>query len=329
MTFLEAYTLRIVGGLQNWYDDNYDEWRFGPKPENESPPAWHDEISASIQLIEPYLSWWERVYADFQDDESRETFVSVMTFRALGHRRIRFPLSTPAYWDHVWRLNETCDPDDIVNVDVYPLHLMRLQSLGIPVSVYTYPQSALNEFILEQYRSNEVFIADGDVVVDCGACWGDSSLNFALRGGNRVYAIEFEQDNLKVLRRNLELNLALADRIQIIEAALWSNSTELAFSAHGQGTYLLEGQGVKTKSMDDLDLGKVDFLKMDIEGSEVNALQGAEKLIKRWHPKLAIAVYHRLYDLPIIMDYLRQFGYKFWLRHFSIHTEETILFARV
>ena len=73
----------------------------------------------------------------------------------------------------------------------------------------------------------------------------------------------------------------------------------------------------------------VDFIKMDIEGAESEALEGAKQTIRAFHPKLAISVYHKLDDFWTIPKYIDQLGmgYRFYLRHFTIHREETVLFA--
>ena len=74
---------------------------------------------------------------------------------------------------------------------------------------------------------------------------------------------------------------------------------------------------------------RVDFIKMDIEGSELAALRGAEETIRRWRPKLAISLYHRYEDfitIPAWIDALG-LGYRFFLDHYSIHAEETVLYA--
>ena len=74
---------------------------------------------------------------------------------------------------------------------------------------------------------------------------------------------------------------------------------------------------------------KADFIKMDIEGAEQQALRGAEKSIRRFKPDMAITVYHSLEDFWQIPQYLvsLNLGYVFYLRHFTIHAEETVLFA--
>jgi len=76
---------------------------------------------------------------------------------------------------------------------------------------------------------------------------------------------------------------------------------------------------------------RVDFIKMDIEGSELSALLGSEATIRRWRPKLAISLYHRPEDFFSIPSWIDSLGveYRFYLDHYSIHHEETVLFAAV
>ena len=68
---------------------------------------------------------------------------------------------------------------------------------------------------------------------------------------------------------------------------------------------------------------------MDIEGAELPALKGAEMSIRRFKPKLAISVYHKQEDIWKIQHWIEglDLGYRFYLRHFTIHAEETVLFA--
>ena len=75
----------------------------------------------------------------------------------------------------------------------------------------------------------------------------------------------------------------------------------------------------------------IGFIKMDIEGSELDALQGAEKTLRRDKPLLAICVYHRKGDTLAIMDYPHTVvpEYRFWLRHYSAMQVETVLYAAV
>jgi hypothetical protein len=114
---------------------------------------------------------------------------------------------------------------------------------------------------------------------------------------------------------------------------------ELFIEGSGPGTRIVPkssavgAASVRTVAIDDVvereNLEQVDFVKMDIEGSELAALQGAEKTLRKFRPTLAVSVYHNLSDFWTIPRYLESLdlGYKFYLRHFTIHAEETVLFA--
>jgi FkbM family methyltransferase len=214
------------------------------------------------------------------------------------------------------------------------------------VQFYFMPTGAYEPFVLEQYRCRsdgvDIAVETGDYVIDAGTCWGDTALYFAYRSGpdGRVFGYEFVPDNLEVLRRNLALNPELSNRIQIIESAAW-NESNLTISTHGEGpaSHISVGEtggpgvGPLTLTIDDLaqqqNLTRVDFIKMDIEGAELPALRGATQTIQRYKPKLAISVYHRLTDFFEIPEFLNSLGvgYRYFLRHYTIHAEETVLFA--
>ena len=71
------------------------------------------------------------------------------------------------------------------------------------------------------------------------------------------------------------------------------------------------------------------LIKMDIEGSEKDALIGASNTIQRVKPKLAIAAYHYATDLWRLVDVIRDInpGYKFYLRHYSETGLESVIYA--
>ena len=84
------------------------------------------------------------------------------------------------------------------------------------------------------------------------------------------------------------------------------------------------------QGLDDLLQGeKVTFIKMDIEGKEYYALMGAKEIIAIQKPRLAISVYHRTDDIIKIPALLLELvpEYKFCIRHYSILSNETILYA--
>lgn len=87
---------------------------------------------------------------------------------------------------------------------------------------------------------------------------------------------------------------------------------------------------IEVAAVDDVLWDKdVTFIKMDIEGAELEALKGAGLTIQRCKPKLAICVYHKpedIWEIPnLILDYYPD--YKLYLRHYSLHFGETVLYA--
>lgn len=74
---------------------------------------------------------------------------------------------------------------------------------------------------------------------------------------------------------------------------------------------------------------KVTFIKMDIEGAELESLKGAQKVIQRDKPKLAICIYHKPEDMVELPLYIKELvpEYKFYIRHHSNFINETVLYA--
>ncbi len=179
-------------------------------------------------------------------------------------------------------------------------------------------------------------------MIDAGGCFGDSALGFAMAVGaeGRVYSFDPLRKHCEIMRENFAMNPALAERISVIEVGL-SDENNPGSQTHARdaiidpGARVAPGGDLETKTIDSLvdegALPRVDFVKMDIEGSELAALRGGERALRKWRPKLAISLYHRPEDyfaIPLWLDALG-LGYRFFLDHYSIHGEETVLYARV
>jgi FkbM family methyltransferase len=128
-------------------------------------------------------------------------------------------------------------------------------------------------------------IREGDVIVDAGANVGDFTLLAAIRTGpnGRVIAIEPEPRNASLLRRNLAINNL--SNVIVVEAALSDSVGTATFKREGIYSRLLNEDDryeyalkVGTITLDrlkaDLKLSRIDIVKMDIEGGEVDALTG-------------------------------------------------------
>ncbi len=162
------------------------------------------------------------------------------------------------------------------------------------------------------YSHSRARVRPGDVVIDCGAHVGVFS-RLALRLGARlVIAIEPEKNNRVAFERNFSREIKNGT-VKLVPRGVWDStgilnlrlstvntgSHSLVFESQSSGT-----EGIEVTTLDAIvdaeKLSRVDFVKMDIEGSERHALLGARKLLERWRPRLAIASYH-LKDDPAII----------------------------
>ena len=176
----------------------------------------------------------------------------------------------------------------------------------------------------------------GDVVIDAGACFGDTSLMFAdaVGPGGQVHAFEPVPAQAEVVERNLALNPRLKERLVLHRLGLADRPGEARFSDAGAGAQQSATGGVLVR------LTTIDsiveehgiapsFIKMDIEGAESAALRGAAGTLRRHRPKLAISAYHSLDDLVGLAPLIHSLepGYRFHLDHHTTHSEETVLYA--
>jgi FkbM family methyltransferase len=161
-----------------------------------------------------------------------------------------------------------------------------------------------------QYEHGDVQLAQDDVIIDAGAFIGDTAVFFHHKLGGRcqIHSFELLDENLALLVHNLERNGVRDDQIVLNKLALTDRSGDeivvnggTAQSATSIFRKSSRGERVQTVSLDDyvmsLNLTRVDFIKMDIEGAEVPALKGARHTIAHFRPRLAICLYHKWDDV--------------------------------
>ena len=192
-------------------------------------------------------------------------------------------------------------------------------------------------FGLKQYNIKNIFEVKNDAVVfDIGAFKGDTAYFFSKKCSNkaRIYAFEPDENNYKVLLKikdKYKLNNVIASNI------LFSNlETEINFLSMD-----LNRPAVKMKSttidkfVEENNIEKIDYIKMDVEGAERNILEGSIKTIKKFKPSLAIAIYHGgklfmedFYNIPIFIKNVIDEDYEYYIRTFHPAGLETILFCK-
>ncbi len=178
-------------------------------------------------------------------------------------------------------------------------------------------------------------VREREVFVDAGCFDGQSSKAFFEWCGQGGYSYCFEPD-----RQNWEKigeTLKEYGNYEVIPKALWSKETTLAINAKGNfASTVTEISGdsnvqrIGAMALDDCFYNKgVTFIKMDIEGAEIEALRGARKIIEKQKPRLAVSIYHNpedIWTLPReILSYCPE--YRFYLRHYSFSDYDTVLYA--
>jgi len=292
--------------------------------------------------------WW--LYNNLSDKNSKKVLIEIICYRILGHTMYKLPLDNKFYWEEKRHIEINKKNKIFLNQNHKNTELFKydLRFLNYNIDLYCSPLGVQATFCLDQYHYKadniEIYAESNDVVIDAGACYGDTSLYFASKIGKMgtVYSFEFIPSNLNVFNKNIEMNPQFKSNIILCKQPLSDVcDAQCYFLDYGPGSILLENEPkeydgtAKTVTIDSfinsIDEKKVDFIKMDIEGSELKALIGAERVIRKHKPKLAISVYHNLEDFYKIPGWIESLnlGYKFYLGHFSTHKEETVLFAKI
>lgn len=212
------------------------------------------------------------------------------------------------------------------------------ESNKIPHVEDDYQLDRIETFILEGYNYRNICCAQkDDYVIDCGAYTGNTSLYFSDRvgKGGKVFSFEAMPSTYNRLKQNMDrlnrknintYNYAVSDKRKVLFF------TETATPGSRQIT---SGTGIKVEalSIDDFvrenNLSRVDFIKMDVEGAELDILNGCTETCKKFSPALAVCLYHKADDFITLPAKILQIdpNYRFYLKHNSNRFSETVLFA--
>ena len=271
--------------------DNFDSDRY----RNQSPNAFFYAGHAAYFTF--LLKNIQNFFAARQllaDEASRVLYDQLILFRILGHLHVRLPFNTRENRNHGeivngWCVGETTDSGQLGNLAIFVT-----PTSPHSIRVKCWKENVAATFLQRQYyfSRGDITIAPslGDQVVDAGACFGDTALAFAMTVGEhgRVHSFDPIPKHCAIVRENLAMNPVLAPRISIHEVGL------AAIERTGQGTSGSEetinpgatafDASISTTTIDTLSqnglLPRVDFIKMDIEGSELDALRGASNVIR-------------------------------------------------
>jgi|694.fasta_scaffold00712_31 FkbM family methyltransferase len=350
--------------LYNKYGaENHDALRYGPyQPKSAGAIAeiirntkkaigYKGNIIATMQVerLAPYLEKLDRFYA-LLNHTGKTRLIEIIAYRLLGKDRVKLFTNNPEYhkaFDVARSLKKGTETMDPHFLD-FKLNRFDLRPAGYDVELFFGEMGVAIDFLVEQYAYKEngkalVQVKSGDVVLDLGGCYGDTALYFATKAGSegKVFTFEFIPNNVHILRKNLSLNPELEKRVTVVEHPVSDKSDlKVYYQDFGPASHIsgepfdAQTGETTTLSIDDFvdryKVEKVDFIKMDIEGSEPGALKGAEKTIRKFRPVLAVAIYHSMDDLGDIPAWIASLNLpcEYYLGHYTIHAEETILFVK-
>ncbi|SPE31528.1 exported hypothetical protein [Candidatus Sulfopaludibacter sp. SbA3] len=184
-----------------------------------------------------------------------------------------------------------------------------------------------NDFVLpfnlaeqerEIYGTGEFAVHPGDVVLDCGGNVGVFTQTALQHGARLVVAFEPAPENIESYRRNFQEQIA-AGKVILVPKGVWDKDDVLLLKRDPHNTaadsfiMLADGTpGVQAplttidEAVAALKLDRVDYMKLDIEGAEQRALEGARATLQKFRPRMSIATEHFATDGVLIPRKVRQ-----------------------
>jgi len=302
-------------------DDFTQEKEFNKKPIIPIEQIPNDALVVIVVTVKPFIA--EKRVAKFQFD-----YLDYFSF----YKYSNLPLEKVMFWDGM-------SEDIQLNIEkynwIYSLlkdKVSQNQFANIINFRLSYDLTYMRGFTdkeTEQYFEDFLELSQKkESFVDIGAFDGYTTKEFIIRCPkyNKVFLFEPEEQNMKIAKEKLS-NFSNIDFFQF---GLSDTKEVLKFDVSGSSSKISE-DGTLIINVDKLDNfinEEVTFIKMDIEGYEQKAINGAKTLIQKYHPKLAISVYHQKNDFWKIPEQILSIrnDYDIYLRHYTEGISETIMF---
>lgn len=347
----------------SWLEDEESKFIYQKKAEyNKAEIGDFGAIDEIVDRYLPQLAGAESKVLDILSDKERILIfgagafgIRALRFLTAHQRSVRwFTDSDSAKWGKRIRGIEVKPPqqidyDDLDAIIVSPgepfmvdqIHaFLNDQGIRKDIIILDYKDHCCIELDDEQYfdpdiikyQENEVFVDAG--VLDLGTsvrfieeCEKNNIKNF------KIFAFEPDQGSYQ---RCIDIQKRYSGHdLRLYNVGLWSERAVLYFDegkgASSQITQQATAVSIQAEALDHLVTDKVTFIKMDIEGAEMEALKGSMEIIKRDKPKLAICIYHKKEDLTKIPRFIKELvpEYRLYIRHYSNTNAQTVLYAVV
>ena len=178
----------------------------------------------------------------------------------------------------------------------------------------------LAEMARQVYGTGEFGVHQGDIVLDCGGNVGTWTRIALDAGAAMVVAFEPAPENIESYRRNFQKEIA-AGRVVLVPKGVWNKEDTLLLrrdpnNSAADSFVMLQDRDATgavqaplttiDHAMAELKLPRVDYIKMDVEGAEEKAIEGARETIAKFHPRMSVAAEHSQADGHLIPAAVRR-----------------------
>ena len=292
----------------------------------------YDDVFASDEFVRGHSFHGKKVLKYSEAEEKYGKFTALMTFAVKDDATIEkvwqmsrkhnfYSLTVPVAGDGLFTREFVAENEDKFD-RVYSM-LADDKSRETFINLINFKISGKLDYLIPCFsEKSEVYtdilkLRENETIADLGAYNGDTVeefLKFTNGSAEKIFALEPDRKNFAKLERN-------TSHLTFVEArncAAYKENTTLNFkkAAGRQSKISEDGEKIQAITVDSLTDKKITLLKMDIEGSELDAIKGAENIIKIHKPKLYICAYHRnedMFSIPLAINEIRP-DYKLYFR---------------
>lgn len=294
-----------------------------------------NQVAIATQELLQHTDEWSQVESWLEDEASREAYRKELAFWAL-HKLFGFEVAvrfsgavSAELWTEALRQVEQAKKSGV----------LPFFETGLPENHQHLLNTQASGFILNQYEyEGVVSVRSGDVVLDCGALFGESAIRFRMYGADKVYSFEPNPSSFELVQKNaarydpegtwfVPVPLAIGDKEEMLP---FNPCPDRPGSSGFTNSGAIQVPVVTLDKWCEQNGVVPDFIKMDLEGAEGIALLGAERLFTEVKPRFAVCLYHKLEDMWQLPRLLKRYcpEYRFWCKKGGIGSE-FVLFGEV